>query len=159
LEPKEYGKVLIALGKRYNVAYLAPERNNHGLTTVTEIADSGYPRLHVELVAEPPNKPRKRWGWVTSSATRTQIIDNLKSEVIEDTHGINCAETFGEMMSFKRRNGKEEAELNMKDDRVLSIAIGKFLRLRVPIPQRPKPANIIEGRQGASNGNRGWGGC
>ena len=157
-EPKEFGKILIALGRRYNVAYLAPERNNHGLTTVTEIVDSGYPRLHVELVAEPPNKPRKRWGWVTSSATRTQIIDNLKSEMIEGCHGINCAETFGEMMSFKRVNGKEQAEVGMKDDRCISIAIGKFLRLRVPIPSRPKPSHIKEGKSGGGN-KGGWGGC
>ena len=155
--PKIYGQILVSLGRRYNVAYLAPERNNHGLTTVTEIVDSGYPRIHMEMVPEPPGKPRKRWGWVTSSKTRTEILDTLKLECIEGTHGINCAETFSEMLGFKKCGSKEEAEQGWHDDRVISIAIGKYLRLKVPIPQRPKPSHIKEGR--SSGGNRGgWGG-
>jgi len=157
VEPKVFGQILIALGKRYNVAYIIPERNNHGLTTVTEIVDSGYPRLHCETVIEPPNKPRKRWGWVTSSKTRTVILDNLKMEMIEGTHGIRCAETFNEMQNFKKINGREEAEQGQFDDRVLSISIAKHARLIVPIPQRPKSSHIKEpGKKGG--GSSSWGG-
>lgn len=156
--PDVWGSMLVALGKRYNVAYIAPERNNHGLTTVNKLVDAGYPRIHMEMVPEPPGKPRRRWGWLTSSVTRPVIIDNLKSEMNEGTHGINCAETFAEMLAFKRKNGREEAELSMKDDRVLSIAIGKHLRRIVPLPARPKPSNIIEGQKGSGKGSGGWGG-
>lgn len=156
--PDVWGAMLVALGKRYNVAYLAPERNNHGLTTINKLVDLNYPRIHMEMVPEPPGKPRRRWGWLTSSVTRPVIIDNLKSEMNEGTHGINCAETFAEMMSFKRRNGREEAEVGMKDDRVLSICIGKHLRKIVPLPQRQKPREATNGQRPAGQSGGNWGG-
>lgn len=156
---KEYAQILMGIGKRYNTAYLAPERNNAGVTVVQEIFDAGYPRIHMEMVPEPPNKMRKRYGWVTSSSTRLQILDNLKTEVNEGTHGINCSETCDEMLTFKRQeDGKYEADKGMNDDRVLSLAIGKHLRKVVPVPDPPRPSHIrVQGGSSAPKKRGGWG--
>lgn len=131
----EFADILFALGRRYNMALLAPERNNHGLGIVQNLYAMRYPRLYCEMVPDPPNKPRKRYGWVTSRSTRPLIIDNLIKEVTEGDHGIHCRETFDEMMSFKvQDNGKLEADTGCYDDRVISIAIAKYLRQTESLP-------------------------
>ena len=70
------------------------------------------------MVPEPPGKPRRRYGWVTTSTTRPLIIDNLSIELVEDSHGIKCKETLEEMMGFKvQNNGRMEADRGRHDDR------------------------------------------
>lgn len=139
-DPDEFGVVLMALGTRYNEAWIVPERNNHGLTTVTTIVNAGYPKVYAETIPEPPNKPRRRYGWLTTNATRPLIIDNLIMEVREDTHGIACRETFDEMLTFKiQKNGKMEADVGRFDDRVLSIAIAKHARQVLDLPAMREP--------------------
>lgn len=135
VDPDVYAEILIALGKRYNMAWLGIERNNHGLTTVTWVCNARYPFVYAEMVPDPPGKPRKRYGWLTSSATRPLILDNLIREVREDAHGIMCRATIEEMMSFKiQDNGRFEADGGRFDDRVMSLAIAKYLRQTIPLP-------------------------
>jgi hypothetical protein len=134
-----YAYILIAMGKRYNMALLGVERNNHGLTTLTWIHAERYPHVYAEMVPDPPGKPRKRYGWLTSSATRPLIIDNLVREVRDDAHGIMCRGTIEELMSFKiQDNGRYEADAGRYDDRVMSLAIAKFLRQTIPLPAMKK---------------------
>lgn len=131
----EYADVLSSLGMRYNTALLVVERNNHGLGVVTQLYHNNYPNLYAEEVPDPPGRPRKRYGWVTSRATRPLIIDNLIQEVQEDCTGIVCKETAEEMLCFKiQDNGKMEADHGRHDDRVISLAIGKHVRQVTPLP-------------------------
>jgi hypothetical protein len=146
------------LGRRYNTALLAVERNNHGYSVNENICSAEYPRIYVEMVPEPPGKPRKRYGWVTSNATRPKIIDNLIREVLEDSHGIRCRETLSEMMSFQRQdNGRMEADPGKFDDRVISIAIGKYLRQRIDLPDEGPSQNVDTGEaKTRRKSSRGW---
>jgi len=133
----DFSKVLIALGQRYNEAFIACERNNHGYTVNEALGNSSYPnsRIYTEPRPEFPHKSRKRLGWVTSNATRPMMIDNLMQEVNEDSHGIVCMETIDEMMTFSiQDNGRMEADVGRKDDRVMSYAIAKKVRQKVPLP-------------------------
>jgi intein/homing endonuclease len=136
----EFGVILMCLAKRYNEAWLVPERNNHGLTTVTVIVNEDYPKVYCEMIPEPPGRPRKRYGWLTNGATRPLIIDGLIKEIREGTHGIVCKDTFNEMMSFKiQSNGKLEADSGRFDDRVLSLSIGKHVRNFLELPSAGLP--------------------
>lgn len=133
----DYSKILIALGLRYNEAHIACERNNHGYTVNESLGTSVYPngKIFVQPRAEFPNKTMKRLGWVTSNATRPMMIDNLLQEVNEDSHGISCRETIDEMMTFSiQDNGRMEADVGRKDDRVISIAIAKKVRQMISLP-------------------------
>jgi hypothetical protein len=133
IDPDQFGELLCHLGKRYNTAWLAPERNNHGLATVLKIIDLKYPKVYVEKIPDPPNKPRKRFGWLTSRATRPVIIRNLQAEVREGTDGIQCKETLREMLTLKRNEkGEYEAEAKTHDDRVISYSITKFIVPTLP---------------------------
>ena len=163
LDPDAFALVLIALGMRYNYAWIAPERNNHGLMVVTVLVNENYPQMYSEMVPEPPGKPRKRFGWVTSNATRPLIIDNLIKEVREDSHGISSPMTVEEMMSFKiQDNGRMEADPNRNDDRVLSFAIGKHIRQVLPLPSTWRSNQINSRLKGRKKGQtkrpnpKGW---
>ncbi len=144
IDPDLFAQVLAALGYRYNTALLAPERNNHGLTVIKWLHEIiHYPNLYMEMVPDPPGKPRKRYGWQTTSATRPMIIDILVKEIRDDCHGIVCSGTFDEMLAFKiQANGRSEADRGRHDDRVISIGIGKYLRTVLPLPSPPVPEHI-----------------
>ncbi|MBF0344208.1 MAG: hypothetical protein HQL06_08250 [Nitrospirae bacterium] len=133
IEPDLFGLLLTHLGKRYNMAWLIPERNNHGLTTITKIVELNYPRIYTEMVLTPPIKPRKRLGWLSTRTNKELIINNLIAEIRDDSHGIVSRELFEEMMTFvKTQSGQYTAENGMHDDRVMAIAIGKFVRAKLP---------------------------
>lgn len=135
LAPDLFAQVLYHMGRRYNMAWLAPERNNHGNTVVLKLFDMGYKKLYVERVPDPPNKPRKRYGWLTSRSTKPVIIDGLAAEIRDGSHGIRCKDTLQEMLGFKRDpDGEMGAEKGRHDDRVMSISIAKHVRTRLPLP-------------------------
>ncbi|MBF0516516.1 MAG: hypothetical protein HQK97_05275, partial [Nitrospirae bacterium] len=146
-----FGVLLINLGRLYNTACLAPERNNHGLTTILKIVEQRYPRIYVEMIAEPPAKSRKRFGWLTSSSNKHLIIDNLVSEVRDGTSAIVSAETFDEMLTFvQSADGKYGADAGAHDDRVMAAAIAKYVRKTLPLassasaPHRTSPTKPHE---------------
>lgn len=137
MDPYDFATYLNHLGRRYNNAWMVVERNNHGRGVVDRLLkDFMYPYIYVEKIVEPPNKPRKRFGWETNVKTRPLVIDNLKYQVHSDAHGIRCVECFDEMLNFKRQaDGKEEADPGTFDDRVMECAIGKYaLRRLLPVP-------------------------
>lgn len=162
IEADHFGEVLFGLGKRYNTAWLGPERNNHGLTTVTWLFNMQYPKIYCEMVPDPPGKPRKRYGWQTSSATRPLIIDHLIGELRDDCHGIMSPHVMQEMMSFKiQDNGRYEADEGQFDDRVMGTAIAKYLRQVIDLPamkangnRLDKPTRTISTRKRPNS--RGW---
>ena len=151
-DPDELGKIAFYLGVRYNNAWVAIERNNHGYTTLTTMKNLKYPRIYMEIAHDGSDKPRRRLGWVTNGATRPALIDTLIEEIREDSHGIKCEETFDEMLSFKKQeDGKMEADTGMHDDRVISMGIAKRVRRGLPLPSQRLQAP--EGHFTHRNGN------
>lgn len=127
MSPFDYAKLLKHLGNRYNDAWIVPERNNHGITIVEVLEDEGYVNLAFEIVPDPPHKPRKRNGFVTTIKSRKLILDTLIDLTMQEDCGIQCADTFEEMLNFKiQDDGKMEADPGSHDDRVMSIAIGYY---------------------------------
>lgn len=135
LDADLFGSLLINLGRYYNMAWLAPERNNHGLTTILKIVEQRYPRVYVETVVEPPAKSRNRYGWLTSSSNKHVIIDNLVSEIRDGTSAIVSGETLDEMLTYiQTEDGRYSAQAGAHDDRVMAAAIAKHVRKTLPLP-------------------------
>lgn len=137
MSPFDFAKYLIHLGRRYNEAWLVPERNNHGITVVEVLEDEGYDNISFESVPDPPHKARKRSGFVTTEKSRKLILDILIELTGQENCGIQCADTLEEMLNFKiQDDGRMEADPGSHDDRVMSIAIGiyhlKILDYAVP---------------------------
>jgi hypothetical protein len=137
IDPDLFGTLMYHVGKRYNIAWVAPERNNHGNTTVTKLVNMDYPNIYVETVIEPPNKPRKRYGWFTgrSKTAKGGLIDALVAEYRDHPQNFRDAETLGEMLTFAHQDdGGMEAVQGKFDDRVISRAIANYVRGRLPLP-------------------------
>jgi hypothetical protein len=131
--PDRFGEIIYWLAMRYNKAFVGVEVNNHGLTTVTKLRDMNYPSLYARRVLDDrgsDSKETKKVGWETTSKSKYKIIDLLAAELREKTHGLSCAETVREMMTYiVNEKGGYEAQLGCYDDRVMSRAIaGEMLR-------------------------------
>ncbi|MBF0317705.1 MAG: hypothetical protein HQL04_05975 [Nitrospirae bacterium] len=144
IEPDLFGVLLVHLGRHYNTAWLVPERNNHGLTTITKLVELNYPRIYAEMILTPPVKPRKRLGWLTTKTSKELIINNLIAEIRDDCHGIAGREVWQEMLTFIRtESGQYRAQNAMHDDRVMAMAIGKFVRSKLPHMTLPTASQPI----------------
>lgn len=166
IDPDQFAYVLYWLGKRYNTAWLIPERNNHGLIVVTRLVELEYPNLYHEQVFEPPNQYRKRWGWFTGSSKtkgKPLIIDNMVAALREDCLGVVDAETYKEMMSFViHDDGSLGAVDGMYDDRIMAKAINLFASSLIKTPHSASAfladADKPVSRRGimASRDAKGW---
>jgi len=133
MSPSQFATLLFHVGMRYNNGWIVPEKNNHGQTVIERLIEMEYPYIYVETVPDFPNKPRKRFGWVTSKKSRDLILDNLVEMVSQEGCGVRCSETFDEMLNFKvQQDGKRGADPGTFDDRVISIAIGFYVAKNLP---------------------------
>jgi hypothetical protein len=153
--PDQLAVIAFQLGVRYNNAVLAIERNDPGRSVIDKLMYLNYRNLYVERIIDPPNRPRKRYGWLTTQKSKPLVINNLIAEMregIDDTgrHGVYCKESLQEMMFFKEfEDGSMGAESGRKDDRVMSLAIGKYIASK---NRRPK---LALGNKTAYNQSRG----
>ena len=77
--PDMFAEKIYRIGKAYNDALLAVERNNHG-HAVLQALTNGITRRGVVLYPPYPNiylGPDKKQGWLTSNLSRPQMIDEL----------------------------------------------------------------------------------
>lgn len=144
-EPIQFGILLSHIGYRYNTAWLVPERNNHGTAVVGKLSEIKYPNLYGEETPNPPHKPVKRYGWLTRGGqmgdAKALVIDNLVELVNKNMDGIQCPDTLREMITYKHAaDGTLSAESGCHDDRVMSYAIGQWVRKRLPLPSALRAA-------------------
>jgi hypothetical protein len=137
------------LGRRYNFAWTAPERNpgGHGSTSINAMMQLGYPRMFVELQPDPPNRPIKKYGWLATESSVGQGVDKAIMEMREGTHGLRSTRTLTEMLAYKRNaKGKYEAEVGRHDDCVRSYVIKGLVRNTFPLPSMmPTVQNAYDG--------------
>ena len=131
--PDMYGDfILPAIGKMYGKALIGVERNNHGLTTLIKLRDSGYPNIYAQKDIEYKGggKETKKIGWLTTKASKPKIIDQLDAEIRDGIHGLACKETVEEMKHYVfDEDGSMGAEPGYFDDRVMSRAIAGEMRM------------------------------
>lgn len=152
-DPDEFGRLLVFLGNRYNTAWLIPESNNHGHTTISAILNMGYRKLYVERVIEPPHQPRKRYGFSTrggrDGGVRAEAMNALLAAVRDCRSGIVSIRTLNEMKSMIRdAKGKFVAERGRHDDCVVCAAIAKFC---IPLLPLPASARAVQAQQQAAS--------
>ena len=135
--PDKFGEILLAMAKRYNNGWIVPERNNHGLTTLTFLVNSGYEHICPELNPKPGEKARNHYGFVTGNSKtsgKAVVIDELAAFFRASPDAIQSRDTLDEMQTYKHNpDGTMGAEGGHYDDRVMSMAIGNFVRTRLPL--------------------------
>lgn len=125
----EYAKQVYCLGMFYNTALIGIE-TNYSTYPVMELERLRYPNQYVrETFDNYTHKPRKSFGFETTSKTRPIIIANLITWARENIDSINDRTTLEEMLTFVRNEDyRPEAEEGAHDDCVMSLAIAHYIR-------------------------------
>ncbi len=119
--PRELADKVVELGKHYNTALLAVERNNHGHTVLARIRTLAYPR-----VFQQDNKD----GWLTTAANRPSMLENLASVLSAEPERFRSERLLHEFRTFVRdADGRPSATSGAHDDCVIAMAIAWAVRM------------------------------
>jgi len=118
--PLEFAHRLVKLGKEYNTALLAVERNNHGYGVLAHVRDLQYPRVFMQS---------KEDGWLTSAVSRPAMIENLGVALINEPWLFRSSGLLKECRTFVRdAEGNTGAAPGTHDDCVMAMAIAWAVR-------------------------------
>lgn len=140
ISPGDFGLALAFAARRYNMALVAPERNNHGHTTLRTLAAertsvTPYPRVYAAGDGRP--------GWLTSPATRPPLFDELAGALRDRSTSSPCRSFAQQSRTLVRgQSGKPAAsgkgtKGGARDDRWVARAIAWQLRQRDTGPRAP----------------------
>jgi hypothetical protein len=119
--PREFALKLVELGKEYNTALLAVERNNHGSGVLAHLQTAGYPRVFTQKGQD---------GWFTSRVNRPVMIENLVAALMDEPGLFRSPRLLNECRTFVRyADGNTGATAGTHDDCVLALAIAWAARL------------------------------
>jgi hypothetical protein len=123
--PDYFGnRILAGIGYMYNYALLAPEVNNHGLTTVKALQRRGYTRIYRRRTQMKRQvSPTETIGWLTTHGNKTDLVNGLSAWI--RTHNIPHEHTIAEMKTFIRDQRGDRVRLHGSphDDCVMALAI------------------------------------
>ena len=129
-DPHTYAGLLVSLATMYNMAVLAPERNNHGHAVINSLLHTHeYPNIyeHEEYDAARAATSR-RPGWPTSAKSKTLMLDTLGAAVLTGDIKPTHIPTVQELNTFiKKPGGKAGSEGSSHDDRVISLGIAHMI--------------------------------
>jgi hypothetical protein len=118
--PREFARELMKLGKEYNTALLAVEKNNHGHGVLAHLEIERYPNVFIQS-----GKP----GWLTSTLSRPRMIEILGMVMIEEPGLLRSVRLLQECRTFVRdREGRMAAAPGTHDDLVMAMAIAWAVR-------------------------------
>jgi hypothetical protein len=111
-------------GLRYGNCLAAPERNNHGFTTITVLKDIYY---HIHQGDD------EKLGWLTTFSSKPKMMHELRSAVHEEQIEISDPALKQEIVSYPSDelnvpNVDEEDETSGHYDRLIALAIAWQLR-------------------------------
>ncbi|GAH00446.1 unnamed protein product, partial [marine sediment metagenome] len=116
----EAAYIIDEMGREYNNALLAPERNQPGLAVINKLKDLEYPNLYHQKPTQP--------GWWTSGGSnptsRGAILHELRVPLAKREIVIYDPEIIREHMSFfQPKDNVPQAARGAHDDWVLAMAI------------------------------------
>jgi hypothetical protein len=118
--PYDLASRLVALGRRYNNALIAVERNNHGYGVLAHLKEKQYENLFVQGGQD---------GWLTSVVTRPAMIENLAAVLMAQPELFHSPRLLGELRTFVRHaDGHGAAAEGAHDDCVMAMAIALAVR-------------------------------
>jgi hypothetical protein len=142
IAPDRFGHLLDALGRFYNLATIAVERNNHGHSTLNTLRNvCRYPRLYYHVRYDQTGRGKPMLGWPTDQATKPILVDDLAAAIAGGHLLVHSSEFVDECFTFVTTDsGSQEAQEGKFDDRVMAAGIAWQARKRGMsrgIAQRP----------------------
>lgn len=119
--PNELARRVAALGREYNQALAAVERNNHGHAVLAMLEQ-------VEKY-EPLFRSKHLSGWVTNAATRPAMLERFGAVLRSAPELFQSRRLLGECRSFiRRQDGRIAAAEGAHDDAVMAMALALAVR-------------------------------
>jgi len=132
--PYELARRLVVLGRKYEDALLAVERNNHGYGVLAHLKDLGYENLFQQNGQD---------GWLTSVSSRPEMIENLAAILIEQPELFQSPLLLAELKTFVRyADGHGAAAEGAHDDCVMAMAIALAVRKADSGRVRKRPLGV-----------------
>jgi hypothetical protein len=117
---RELAGRLVELGKEYNSALLAVERNNHGHAVLVQLRYVEYPNVFTQKGHD---------GWNTSASSRPEMIENMAAVLAETPELLRSTRLWNECRTFVRAaDGTTGAASGAHDDCVMALAIAWAVR-------------------------------
>ena len=118
--PLELARRVVMLGRKYENALVAVERNNHGYGVLAHIKDMGYENIYQQGGQD---------GWLTSVVTRPAMIEHLAAVLVADPELFLSPRLLGEFRTFVRHaDGHAAAAEGAHDDCVMAMAVAHGVR-------------------------------
>jgi len=130
--PDRFGHLLDALGRFYNQAMLAVERNNHGHSTLNTLRNvCHYRQLYYHVRYDLVGKAKPILGWPTDQLTKPILVDDLAAAIAEAHITIHSSGLVDECFTFVTTDtGSQQAQEGKRDDRVMAAGIAWQARKR-----------------------------
>ncbi len=124
--PQELAARVAVLGRRYNNAMVAVERNNHGHAVIAHLTmTAGYQNLY------PGGGPP---GWLTTAASRPRMLENFAAVLSSASFLFLSPRLLQECRTFIRhQDGSSAAAGGAHDDTVMAMAIALAVRAEVVV--------------------------
>jgi hypothetical protein len=124
--PWDLARASDALGREYNTAEIAVERNNHGHAVLQALQrEHKYPKLY--------KHSDDKLGWPTNPVTRPEMLDALEDAHRKGLWSSPDRATLGQFRTFIiPESGKPQAARGEHDDLVLAEAISWAVR-QIPV--------------------------
>jgi hypothetical protein len=122
-DPDIFGfEVLPALGWFYRYAVIAPEFNNHGMTTTKALQRAKYGRIYRRrTLSKRHEKPLEQLGWLTTNTSKPWLADELAAW-LREVENVPDEATVAELRSFTR-DEKGRLSGSPHDDCVMALGI------------------------------------
>jgi len=124
--PNELAARVAILGREYNQALVAVERNNHGYAVLAQLAmHENYLNLYGS---------GGQTGWWTSAASRPRMLENFAAVLASAPFLFASPRLLEECRTFVRRpDGTAAAANGAHDDTVMAMAIALAVRAEVAV--------------------------
>jgi len=133
--PDEFARLLDTVARLYPGTY-GIERNNHGLAVIVTCKSLGTPGLYRErpvLNRQGQELQPGALGWLTTSATKPLMIDELEEALRTYALRLSDALAIPELTFYQnKKDGSTGAPTGQWDDRVIARAIAWQMRKHLP---------------------------
>ncbi len=142
IPPDTFASYLSLWGKKFNDALIVVESNNHGLVTLNYLRDI-YGHIYFrKQFDEPSNTWMKKIGFQTSTKTKPLLISNLDKAIREGLN-ITCTQILDELKTYViEEDGSTNASEGSHDDSVIATALAVQGYLELGTFENPKPEAI-----------------
>ena len=135
IPPDTLADEVLSLGLWYRDALCCVEANNHGLTTITQLRQLGYPNLfRRRSLNQATAKVSQEFGWKTTRTTKPLMIDDLSIALRNNELTIYDRHTIAELRTFVRTD-KGTMNGSPYDDRVIALALANQMRKYAYAPE------------------------